>query len=37
MQAVTAGFSGYAENSTALWRDEFKTLFFDSFIFETCS
>jgi hypothetical protein len=28
-------FSGYA--ATAFWREEFKTLCFDSLIFKTCS
>ena len=37
MQAVAAEFSGYAENSTAFWREEFKALCFDSLIFKTCS
>jgi hypothetical protein len=37
MQAVAAEFPGCAENSTAFWREEFKTLCFDSFIFKTCS
>jgi hypothetical protein len=35
MQAVAADFPGCAENSTAFWREEFKTLCFDSFIFKT--
>jgi hypothetical protein len=37
MQAVAAEFPGWAENSTAFWREEFKTICFDSFIFKTCS
>jgi hypothetical protein len=37
MQAVAAEFSGYAENSTAFWKQEFKRLCLDSFIFKTCS
>jgi len=33
MQAMAAEFPGCAENSTAFWSEEFKTLCFDSFIF----
>jgi len=32
MQAQAAEFSGYAGNSAAFWREEFKTVCFDSFI-----
>jgi hypothetical protein len=37
MQAVAAEFSGYAEKFYCYWEEEFKTLCFESLIFETCS